>query len=197
MALGVSAVTAWLTLFRRGTVRMTQPTVIFFGPDTPRAKGEQPMPKVYLRTLLFSTSRRGRVIECMYVSLSPNETRQNFSVWVYGDDRLVRGSGLFVGETGVEANHHFLTPRDGSSFRFAEGRYVLEIFARLLGDSKNRRLFSQTLEISKDTAAALTKPLTGVYFDWGSDSSSYLRHVETRPPVPDPEKFLESLGLRP
>jgi hypothetical protein len=29
LAFGVSTVTAWLTLFRRGTVKMTQPTVIF------------------------------------------------------------------------------------------------------------------------------------------------------------------------
>jgi hypothetical protein len=44
----------------------------------------------------------------MYVALSRNETRQNFNIWVYGaEKKLVRGSGLFVGETGVEANHHF------------------------------------------------------------------------------------------
>jgi len=30
LALGVSSLTAWLTLFRRGTIKMTQPTVIFF-----------------------------------------------------------------------------------------------------------------------------------------------------------------------
>jgi hypothetical protein len=197
LALGVSSVTAWLTLFRRGTVKMTQPTVIFFGPDMPRAQGQPPLPKVYLRALLFSTSRRGRVIECMYVSLSRNETRQNFNVWVYGDEKLVRGSGLFVGETGVEANHHFLTPRDGNSFRFTEGRYTLDVFARLLGQSENTRLFSQSLEISRETATALREPHAGLYFDWGPDSSRYLQHVETRPPSPDPEKFLEALGLRP
>jgi hypothetical protein len=39
LALAVSSVTAWLTLFRRGTVKMTQPTSIFFGPDSPRAAG--------------------------------------------------------------------------------------------------------------------------------------------------------------
>jgi hypothetical protein len=177
---------------------MTQPTVIFFGPDTPRTGEESPLPKVFLRTLLFSTSRRGRVIECMYVALQRNETRQNFSVWVYGAGKqLVRGSGLFVGETGVEANHHFLTPRDENSFRFTEGRYTLDVFARLLGDSGHIRLFSQTLEISPETAAALAKPHAGVYFDWGPDSSRYLPHLETRPPSPDPEKFLEALGLRP
>lgn len=101
LALAVSSTTAWLTLFRRGTVEMTQPTVIFFGPDAARSHDQIPLPKVYLRSLLFATSKRGRVIECMYVALSRNETRQNFNVWVYGDERLVRGSGLFVGETGV------------------------------------------------------------------------------------------------
>ena len=38
VSLLMSATVAWLTLFRRGTVKMTQPTVIFFGPDTPRER---------------------------------------------------------------------------------------------------------------------------------------------------------------
>ena len=74
---------------------------------------------------------------------------------VYGNEKLVRGSGLFVGETGVEASHHFLTPRDENAFRLTEGRYTLDVFARLLGDSSNIRLFSQSLEISREIAAAL------------------------------------------
>ena len=127
LALCVSAVTAWLTLFRRGTVKMTQPTVIFFGPDNPRSRDEPPLPKVFLRTLLFATSKRGRIVESMHVSLSRNEAQQNFSIWVYGEERLVRGSGLFVGETGIAVNHHFLAPRDGSSFRFIEGRYRMDV----------------------------------------------------------------------
>jgi hypothetical protein len=147
LALGVSSVTAWLTLFLRGTVKMTPPMVIFFGPDIPRSRSESPSPKIYLRTLLFSTSKRGRIIQSMHVALSRNETHQNFNIRVYGDERLVRGSGLFVGETGVEANHHFLTPRDASSFNFTEGRYRLDVFARVLGDEKQTNLFSQTLEI--------------------------------------------------
>jgi hypothetical protein len=35
LALSLSVLTARLTLFRQGTVKMTQPTVIFFGPDAP------------------------------------------------------------------------------------------------------------------------------------------------------------------
>ena len=194
LALCVSAVTAWLTLFRRGTVKMTQPTVIFFGPDNPRSRDEPPLPKVFLRTLLFATSKRGRVVESMHVALSRNETQQNFNIWVYGDERLVRGSGLFVGETGIAANHHFLAPKDGSSFHFVEGRYRMDVYAQLLGNRDRTLLFSQTLAISGEIAAQLAGSDYGLYFDWGPDSSRYLPHVDKRPPRPD-EDFLELLNL--
>jgi hypothetical protein len=194
LALCISAVTAWLTLVRRGTIKATQPTVIYFGPDAPRSRDESPLPKIYLRTLLFSTSKRGRVVESMYVALSRNETRQNFNIWVYGDERLVRGSGLIVGEAGISANHHFLTPRDGSSFRFTEGRYRIDVFAQLLGDRERVMLFTQTLEVSREIAAQLGEPDCGLYFDWGPDSSRYLPHVDKRPPRPN-EDFLELLNL--
>ena len=194
LALCTSLVTAWLTLFRRGTVKMTQPTVIFFGPDTPHSRDEPPLPKVYLRTLLFATAKRGRVVESMHVALSRNETHQNFNIWVYGDEKLVRGSGLFVGETGISANHHFLAPRDGSSFRFTEGHYRMKVFAQLLGDRERRLLFSQTLEVPREIAAQLAEPDSGLYFDWGPDSSRYLLHVDKRPPLPN-QDFLELLNL--
>lgn len=132
----------------------------------------------------------------MHVALSRNEIHQNFNICVYGDDKLVRGSGLFVGETGVAANHHFLAPNDGNSFAFTDGHYKLEVFARLLGDNAQTLLFSQTLEISRDIGALLTESGVGLYFDWGPDSSRYLPHVEKRPPSPDPSKFLERLGLK-
>jgi hypothetical protein len=195
LALSISGVTAWLTLLRRGTVRMTQPTVIFFGPDAPRADKQRPPPKIYLRALLFSTSKRGRVVESMHAALHRNETHQNFNIWVHGDDKLVRGSGIFVGETGVAANHHFLTPKDGSSFQFVTGTYHLKVYARLLGDREPKLLLSQKLDISSDLAASLDTPGAGLYFDWGPDSSRYLPHMEQRPPSPDPAKFLEALAL--
>jgi hypothetical protein len=33
LALAVSALTAWLTLLRKSEIRMTRPTVAYFGPD--------------------------------------------------------------------------------------------------------------------------------------------------------------------
>jgi hypothetical protein len=194
-ALAVSSATAWLTLFRRGTVKMTQPTVIYLGPDAPRGPDSAPPPKVYLRALLFSTSKRGRIVESMHVSLTRNESSQNFNIWVYGDDKLVRGSGLFIGDTGVAANHHFLTPKDGSKFQFVEGAYTLKVFAKILGDTEPVMLLSQRLEIARDDAQALKGSETGLYFDWGADSERYIPHVEQRRPSPDPEDIMKLLGL--
>lgn len=181
LALGLSGLTAWLTLLSPGTVKMTQPTVIFFGPDMPIGSDAPHSSKVYLRTLLFSTSKRGRIIESMYVSLRRNETSQHFNIWVHGEDRLQRGSGLYVGETGVTFNHHFLPPVDANEFRFVEGTYVLKLYVKMLGASSAQCLFSQELVVTAEIARELENPQAGVYFDWGSDSDRYVPHVDVRP----------------
>jgi len=172
---------------------MTQPTVIFFGPDGGLPTRE-PRPKVFLRTLLFSTSKRGRVVESIHVRLSRGETRQNFNIWVYGDDKLVRGSGLFVGETGIATNHHFLLPEDAPQFRFAAGTYLLQVFARILGEKIHKLLFSQTLEVTDNLARALEDVLCGLYFDWGPDSVRYLPHIDRRIPALSSDRMLEFLA---
>lgn len=182
LALGVSCLTAWLTLFRRGTIKMTRPMVIYFGPDGGAPLGETAPPKVFLRTLLFSTSKRGRVIESMHLTLTRNETRQNFNIWVYGVESLVRGSGLFVDEAGLATNHHFLVPNDGSPFKFNEGTYTLVVHAKLLGDASQIQLLSQRLEISPDLSAEMDRSKTGLYFDWGPDSERYHPNIPQRLP---------------
>ena len=190
VALLVSIGTAWLTFLRRGTVKMTQPTLIFFGPDGGFDPGEAPS-KVFLRTLLFATSRRGRVIENMHLRITVNETVQNFNVWAYGEERLVRGSGLFVGETGVSVNHHFVEPRDGSAFRFIKGTYRIEVYAKLLGDTKPQMLFSQTLEVKPEEASEMANKELGLYFSWGPDSARYVSHVEGPRKTPMPVDLMK------
>jgi hypothetical protein len=195
LALALSALTAWLTLFRRGTIKMTQPTLIFFGPDinTLPAAARTHIPKIYFRTLLFSTSKRGRVIENMHVALSRNETHQNFNLWSYGETQLHRGSGLFIGETGMALNHHFLAPMDAGTFQFLSGKYRLEVFAHLLGTRKPLRLFVQELEVTPDLARVLLTEIgSGLFFNWGPDSSRYFAHTERGPKIPD---ILSALGL--
>ena len=69
LALGVSVVTAWVTLMQRGRVQMTQPTLIYFGRRGVRKIESNSVMKVYLRTLLYSTGKRGQILENMFVRL--------------------------------------------------------------------------------------------------------------------------------
>jgi hypothetical protein len=187
-ALAVSITNAYLTLFRRGTVRMTQPTTIYFGPDG--SAKHSPLPKVYLRTLLYSTSKRGQIIESMFVKLHRGESVQTFNIWVYGEDSLARGSGLYVGENGVVCDHHFLLPKDGTQFDFLQGEYKLEIYASLVNRSQSLLLASVKLSVSDRIAEQLQDKEYGAYFDWGPDSRQYHPHPRQRPKLL-PDKLLE------
>jgi len=82
-ALAISFVTAWLTLFRKGKLRMTKPTVIFFGPDG--SPSQRSGLKVFLRTLLYCTAKRAHIVEGMFVTLRRGESVQTFNIWVYGE----------------------------------------------------------------------------------------------------------------
>jgi len=194
-ALVISATTAWLTLFRRGDLRMTQPTVVFFGPDGGRSDKDKPQLKVYLRTLLFSTASRGQTVESMHVSIQRAESRQNFSIWVYGDDRLVRGSGIHVSSEGVACNHHFLLPQDGSNFRLLSGQYTVRVFAKRVSDRQPRQLAQVVLFISEPQAKDLEQKGAGIYFDWGPDQQAYYSHVEIHKPTPLPPWLMEAEQL--
>jgi hypothetical protein len=179
IALVISGVTAWLTLFRRGTIRMTQPTLLFFGPD-----GAGGPPKVFLRTLLYSTAKRGQIVENMFVRLRRAESVQNFNIWVYGDGPLARGSGLFVGDNGVTCNHHFLLPKDGTHFVFVAGSYTVEACASLVGATGPMLLNRTELTVGHEQADAMKTKGAGVFFDWGPDSRAYHAHVDERLQLP-------------
>lgn len=56
---------------------MTKPTIVFFGYDTV----PKPTPKVFLRTLLYSTATRGQVIEGMRVIVRYEGGERVFSFW--------------------------------------------------------------------------------------------------------------------
>ena len=193
-AFAISAVTAWLTLFRQGTVRMTQPTIIYFGYDKsafrPSAHTDA---KVFLRTLLYATSKRGRVIENMFVRVHRAETSQTFSFWAYDEhSKLERGSGLFIGENGVAYNHHFVLPSDGTAFHFLPGEYRVEVFASLVGDINVRKLHSVQVTIPQQYAESLTPPDGEILFDWLPEAKCYypqIRHASVgKLVIPEPLK---------
>jgi len=176
VSLAVSAYTAWRTLLQKGTIKMTQPTVIYFGPDD--SVGAPP--KIHIRTLLYCTAKSGRIIENMYVKIKRGESSQNFNVWAYGDEKPTRGSGLFIGENGVICNHHFLLPKDGTSFDFFAAEYTIEIYAQLVGERKSLLLATEQLRLSEIHALSMNQNKVGIYFDWGPDSGKYHAHVEEK-----------------
>jgi hypothetical protein len=196
LALLVAGITAWLTFFRKGRLVMTQPTTVFMGPDGLASEGESC--KVYLRTLLYCTAKRGYVLESLYLSLQRNEGKQNFNVWVYGEKgELQRGSGLFVPQEGVTFNHHFLLPKDGTTFKFLAGTYTLRVFAKGVGESSSSELAKIALSITEAQANELANPRTGLYFDWSPDQQSYHSHIENRTEqTPNLQKLLQLIDQK-
>ncbi|MDO8302643.1 MAG: hypothetical protein Q7T18_05330 [Sedimentisphaerales bacterium] len=192
LALSVSAGTAWFTLFEKGKLLMTQPTSIFFGPDGAYFEGTRN--KVYLRTLLYSSSRKGQVLESMHITLERGETKQNFSIWVHGKKGdLSRGSGLFVTHEGVTLDHHFLLPPDGSDFKFLAGDYKLRVFAKLVNSSTPIQLYTIPLLVTQSQAEELKQKTAGLFFDWGPDQGNYYSHIDIKS-EPSFDPFMELLA---
>jgi hypothetical protein len=195
LALSISGITAWLTFFRKGNLLMTQPTVIFLGPDGSKFNSEHN--KIYLRTLLYSTSKRGQVLESLHVSIHRNETHQNFNIWVYGDKgELKRGSGLFIPQEGITFDHHFLLPKDGANFEFLAGQYKLKIHAKLIRNKKANVLAEIDLKITETQGIKLNEPNTGIFFDWGPDQQDYFSHIDKKDDVKDIEEMVKTLLLK-
>lgn len=189
LSMCVAATTAWLTLGHRGTVKMVRPSLIAFL-DARGTDGS----KVWFRTLMYSTSRRGCVLESMYVRLRRGESQQNFSFWVCGDKNdLAGGCGLFVANTGVALNHHFVLPKDGSRFEFLPGDYTIDVFGMVVDSEKPLLLAHIPLHLSVPHAQALKNPDENVYFDWWPDSARYNPHIVSRPSRPELSDILSDL----
>lgn len=190
LAFLVSAATLWLSHLHRGKLRMTRPTQVYFGPDG----GEKGISKIYLCSLIYSTSKRGIVLENLYARLKRGETQQNFNIWVYGVKDLKRGSGLFIAQEGIATNHHFLAPSEVGSFDFSAGDYKLEVFGKVVGIEGVSLLSSIDLKIDSREADKLRQADHGIYFDWGPDAGRYQTKIEgKRTRGMDPMTLLESL----
>jgi len=193
LSLGVAGITAWLTLWQRGSIKMVRPSLIAFL-DAAGSDG----PKVWLRALLYSTAHRGCVLESMYVRLRRGESQQNFSFWVCGQrSDLASGCGLHVGHTGIALNHHFVLPKDGSRFEFLAGDYIIDVFGIIVGRKTPLLLAHIPLHLTEPHAQSLKNPDENVYFDWWPDSARYNAHVVSRPSRPElPDMFTELFGRK-
>lgn len=192
-ALCISAVTAWLTFFRKGTLKMTQPATLTFLPANPVNFDEI---QILIRTLFYSTAQRGQIVESLHLTVHRGESKQNFTVWVYGQkEDLRRGSGLFVSQEGVTLEHYFLLPKDGAAYTFLPGDYRITMFARLVAAPRALELLTLRVSVTEAEALALKTPGARLHFDWGADQQRYHAHVIVRPngSVPPPDPIIELL----
>lgn len=152
VSLAVSLGTFWLAFVDRGRLKMTNPTIVFFGYDmAPRAT-----PKVFLRTLLYSTASRGQVVEGMFAKVRHRGGEQVFGLWGYGEtEKLTAGSGLYISKIGLSANHHFVLSVHENEYRFEQGDYAIDVFASVIGRKAAVHLSTIRLALTTDLAAAL------------------------------------------
>ncbi|MBB6325363.1 MULTISPECIES: hypothetical protein [Cyclobacteriaceae] len=172
ISLIISGLTFWLTRIRKGSLKMTRPSIICF-----LGQNGNDEPKIFIRTLLYATADQGQHIQNMFVKIHRAETIQNFNVWAYGDNGIVRGSGLFASKTGISVYHHFLLPKN-EQWNFVSGEYRLEVYAET-PNNKTEKLFEQKLSLTTDQ----TKDIElgkAVYFDWAPNTGQYVSYSDIR-----------------
>lgn len=179
IALVVSVFTLWLTVLRRGTVRSTHPTFVAIRYDFVGKKRAQA--KIFFRSLLFSTGKRGRVVESLFLRVKEGSRTAEFSFWGRGDKDLIRGSGMFVPETGVVTNHHFNPVDSDLFFLFSGGAYSVELVAKISGRERLVSLWNITLEMPAGifSSTSIARE-TAVFYSWSPEQRRYVPSVEAR-----------------
>lgn len=188
VSLLLSLTIAWLTLLRRGNLGMTHPMLIGF-------LFEEDQPKIFFRAMLYATGKRGHIIEALYLKVRRGDSAQTFNFWMYGETKELKiGSGLRVGEDGVSFNHHFLPPKNASSFTFLAGEYTIDAYARILNRSSPVLLSAMKVSLSPELADALRDRTQGVLFTWGPDSRDYRGDVSMPVPTEGRSRSLSGAG---
>lgn len=178
VSLFVSATVAWLTLFRRGNLYMTRPVQIAFVLENDK-------PKVFLRTLLYATGKRGYVVEALYVKVRCREENRTFGFWGYGErNELMAAGGLRIDEAGVAYNHHFLEINEASRFHFMRGEYEIRVYATIVNRSSARLLYKANVTLSEDHSAMLNIRSHDVLFTFDPDKKEYRPSVSKHPRLP-------------
>lgn len=179
IAVTVSATTAWLTLWRRGQLKMTRPTMIAFVHE-----GESP--KIVIRSMLFSTAHRGNVVEFMHATLQRETTTLMLAFWGYGETTVLqRGGGLFASREGVALYHHFTTLPANYHHNYQPGPHTVRFFAAVLGDDGPQQLSeATTIELTEEMAKLLNEKSGGVTFNWHPEDNRYLPDTK-RKPIPE------------
>lgn len=178
-ALAVSALNFWLTQLRRGQVRLSQPTIFFFGWDK---HDEEDVPKIMFRSALFSTGNRGHFVENLYIVVKNGAGDFTFPYWGYDDGKgMVKGSGLFIGTTGHIAYHHFNPVHVQDDFFYEAGKYQVEVWAQIFGFHRATMLGKYELSLDEGQfAVKLSHHESGVMWNWSPSDRIYYAELRDR-----------------
>jgi hypothetical protein len=171
----LSSYALWVVQFNHGRLKMTQPTLLCMRRELPATT-----PKIFLRTCLFTTGMKGRVIENMFLRVRNDYGTYTFDFWGHTENgKLTLGSGLFVGATGVASDHHFNPRSDSEDFVFASGEYLVEVFASIVGRRRSEKLKKLTFKVDGQQTAELVQILSReLYLLWNADTRTYDGHIK-------------------
>jgi hypothetical protein len=179
-ALLVSFANYYSSNLKVGQILMTKPTIFFFGWDNVPG----PTPKIFMRSLLFSTSSSGRVLENLYLKISTPTGKVLFSFWGHTQGQpnsLSKGSGLFVGKEGFLADHHFNPdPSKPIQDPYTIGNYEIEVYGRQFGDSVERKLGRYSLHLDEGLAQVLAQKNDGVLWSLNPQDNKYFPETRNR-----------------
>jgi hypothetical protein len=178
ISLVVSVTVAWLTLFRRGNLYMTRPVQIIFRAENARR------PEVVLRTLLCATGKREYVIEGMYVEVQQRGETHTFGFWSYRqDNELIAASGLRVGEDGVACDNHFFDADNRGLFYFAEGKYEIRVYARVVNRRSVKLLLTIEVTLSEEQSQQMHTRNYAAVFTFDPQEKEYIASLSNQPSV--------------
>jgi hypothetical protein len=171
----LSIITLWLTQFRRGHLKMTRPSLIVLIREMPSCT-----PKIFLRTLLYSSAIKGCVVENMFLRVHQSFGAYRFDFWGYGEfEKLTHGSGLYVGQTGIAYNHHFTLARGSGEFVFWSGEYRMEVFATEARQKRPEKIMEVAFSVDGDQSAEFTQINDrAIWLEWDPDTLKYAGHIE-------------------
>ena len=179
LSLSVSLAVAWLTLVHRGRLRMTRPSLVVLT----RADGPDPeAPKIFMRMMLYSTGKRGHVVENLFAKVRRAESTQPFLFWSYGEtNKLSVGSGIYVNQGGHVANHHFLLTAESRDYRLLAGKLTIDVYAVFDRDEQPTLLRSIDIFLPEEAAKALLNDSGAVlFFAWDPEAGKYRSRVNSR-----------------
>lgn len=166
LSLCISSIVAWFTLFRRGQLQMTNPSMIGLCV-------EQNKLKIFFTSMLYSTGRKGHIVESIFLKVRHTESLQIFNHWSdFRDGNFVSDAGLKVGEDGVCRTLCFVPSLAGANFGVLIGKYEIEVLCKVANCKRPKLLSTLTLELSSFQASAVQEGIP-IAFQWGPASKSY------------------------